>query len=158
MPLVPRDRRLEVRERLLPDGAVLEKLTPEDVARALDALAAAAPDVEAIAVCFLYSFLDPGHERLAGALIRERFPDCYVSLSSDVSPEFREYERLSTTVLNAYLGPLISRYVHRFGDEVRRLGVPAAPYINQSNGGIISVADAARAPRAHAALRTGRRA
>jgi N-methylhydantoinase A len=145
-PLVARDRRLEVRERLLPDGTALEKLTPDEVAAALDSLTATGPAVEAIAVCFLYSFLDPGHERLAGALVRERFPDCYISLSSDVSPEFREYERLSTTVLNAYLGPLISRYVGRFDREVRRLGTPTAPYINQSNGGIISVAEAAQHP------------
>jgi N-methylhydantoinase A len=144
-PLVPRDRRVEVRERLLPDGSVLEKLTPDAVAPALDRLAAAGAP-EAIAVCFLYSFLDPGHERLAGALIAERFPGCFVALSSDVSPEFREYERLSTTAINAYLGPLISRYVRRFDGEIRRLGVPAAPYINQSNGGVISVAEAARHP------------
>jgi N-methylhydantoinase A len=145
-PLVPRDRRLEVKERLLPDGTILHKLNPDEVAGVLDRLASTDPAVEAIAVCFLYSFLDPAHERLAGALVRERFPGCYVSLSSEVSPEFREYERLSTTVLNAYLGPLISRYVRRFDDEVRRLGVPTAPYINQSNGGVISVADAAQHP------------
>jgi N-methylhydantoinase A len=146
VPLVPRNHRLEVRERLLPDGTVLEKLTAEDISKVLDALVDASPDVEAIAVCFLYSFLDPSHERLAGALIAQRWPGRHVSLSSDVSPEFREYERLSTTVVNAYLGPLISRYVNRFGEEVRRLGVPAAPYINQSNGGVISVADVVRHP------------
>jgi N-methylhydantoinase A len=146
VPLVPRQRRFEVKERLLPDGTVLEPLNPAALGAVLDGLAAVDGGVEAIAVCFLYSFLDPRHERLAGDLIRERFPDRYLSLSSDVSPEFREYERLSTTVLNAYLGPLISRYVRRFEDEVRRLGAPAAPYINQSNGGIISVADAARHP------------
>jgi N-methylhydantoinase A len=146
VPLVPRDFRREVRERLLADGTVLEKLRGEDVVAAVDAMAAAGPPVEAIAVCFLYSFLDPTHERQAAAAIRERLPGCYVSLSSDVSPEFREYERLSTTVLNAYLGPLISRYVRRFDDEVRRIGVPGAPYINQSNGGVISAAAAAERP------------
>jgi N-methylhydantoinase A len=144
VPLVPRDRRLEVRERLLADGTVLEKLRPEEMADVLAALARAEP--EALAVCFLYSFRDATHERQAGALVRERLPHCYLSLSSEVSPEFREYERLSTTVLNAYLGPLISRYLERFGDDVHRLGVPRAPYINQSNGGIISVATAARHP------------
>jgi len=143
MPLVPRNRRIEVKERLLADGSILDALLPDDVAAALDTVP---PEVEAIAVCFLYSFLDSGHEELAGAIIRKRFPDCYVTLSSEVSPEFREYERLSTTVLNAYLGPLISRYVGHFDDEVQRLGVPTAPYINQSNGGIISVADAAHGP------------
>jgi len=145
-PLVPRDRRFEVRERLLADGTVLEKLSLDDVRKALAALVGHASPPEAIAVCFLYSFLDPTHEHQAAAEIRERFPACYLSLSSDVSPEFREYERLSTTVLNAYLGPLISRYVERFGAEVRRLGVPRPAFINQSNGGIMSVATAARHP------------
>jgi N-methylhydantoinase A len=150
-PLVPRERRLEVRERLLADGTVLETLHPDEVAEALGALAGVTAEgdgraLEALAVCFLYSFLDPRHERQVAAQVRERAPHWYVSLSSDVSPEFREYERLSTTVLNAYLGPLISRYVRRFDDEVRRLGVPVAPYINQSNGGIISVAAATAHP------------
>ena len=150
-PLVPRHLRGEVRERLLPDGTVHEKLEAESVARAVEALVAAAaaeggPALEAVAVCFLYSFLDPTHERAAAALIRARLPGCHLSLSCEVSPEFREYERLSTTVLNAYLGPLISRYVSRFEDEVRRLGIPRAPFINQSNGGIISVSTAARHP------------
>jgi N-methylhydantoinase A len=144
---VPRELRGEVRERLLAGGAVLEKLRAEDVEAALGTLASAAGEpVEAVAVCFLYSVLDPAHERLAGAVIADRWPQAYVSLSSDVSPEFREYERLSTTVLNAYLGPLIRRYVERFDGEVRRLGVPAAPHINQSNGGIISAAAATRHP------------
>jgi N-methylhydantoinase A len=142
-PLVPRDLRFEVRERLLPDGTVLGDLRREDVRQALAALP---DDVEAIAVCFLYSFLDASHERLAGDELKEGRPQAFVSLSSDVSPEFREYERLSTTVINAYLCPTISRYVRRFGDDVRSLGVPAAPYINQSNGGIISIAAAAEQP------------
>jgi len=148
-PLVPRHLRLDVHERLLADGTVIEKLRPDELASVLDALAKAdgeGREPEALAVCFLYSFLDPTHERQVAAQVRERFPHWYVSLSSDVSPEFREYERLSTTVLNAYLGPLISGYVRRFDGEVRRLGVPVAPYINQSNGGIISVAAATSHP------------
>jgi N-methylhydantoinase A len=143
-PLVPRDLRLEVRERLLADGRVLEALDEAGLKAALERLAVEAP--EALAVCFLYSFLDPAHERRVAEAARARGLACHVSLSSDVSPEFREYERLSTTVLNAYLGPLISRYVSRFDDEVRRLGVPRPPYINQSNGGILSVAAASRHP------------
>jgi N-methylhydantoinase A len=143
-PLVPRDLRWEVRERLSAEGAVLRVLERDDVLAVLDATAG--ERVEAIAVCFLYSFLDPAHERQAADAIRARRPGCYVSISSDVSPEFREYERLSTTVLNAYLGPLISRYVGRFGAAVRGIGVPGAPYINQSNGGVISVAGAAERP------------
>ena len=88
----------------------------------------------------------PTHERLVEAEIRTRFPGLFVSLSADVSPEFREYERLSTTVINAYLGPLVSRYLQRFGDEVGRLGIRHPPYVNQSNGGIISVTAAAEQP------------
>jgi N-methylhydantoinase A len=143
-PLVPRNLRFEVRERLLADGRVHDALDEDDLAGALARLAGEAP--EALAVCFLYSFLDPGHERRVAEAAAASGLDCYVSLSSDVSPEFREYERLSTTVLNAYLGPLISRYVRRFDDQVRRLGVPRPPYINQSNGGILSVAAASRHP------------
>jgi N-methylhydantoinase A len=143
-PLVPRFLRREVRERLAWDGTVVEKLSLDDVKEALDALQA--EDVEALAVCFLYSFVDPTHERLVAAEIRARFPEAFVSLSSEVSPEFREYERLSTTVINAYLGPLVSRYLQRFGDDVGKLGIRHAPYVNQSNGGIISVTAAAEQP------------
>src|SRR2546428_879337 len=145
-PLVERFLRWEVGERLAWDGAVVEKLSLDDVREALDALRA--EEVEALAVCFLYSFVDPTHERLVEAEIRAHCPGAFVSLSAEVSPEFREYERLSTTVINAYLGPLVGRYLQRFGDEVARLGIPQPPYVNQSNGGIISVA----AP----ALQTGR--
>jgi N-methylhydantoinase A len=144
--LVPRPWRLEARERLLADGTVREKLHEADVAAAVDALRAAPEAVEALAICFLYSFLDPAHERRAAELVQNELPGLYLTLSSDVSPEFREYERLSTTVLNAYLGPLIGRYVRRFADRLAGLGVTAAPYINQSNGGIISVAEAAARP------------
>ena len=144
--LVPRAWRLEAGERLLADGTVREKLHEADVAAAVDALRAAAEPIESLAICFLYSFLDPAHERRAAELVQAHRPGLYLALSSDVSPEFREYERLSTTVLNAYLGPLIGRYVRRFADRVRELGVAGAPYINQSNGGIISVAEAAARP------------
>ena len=143
-PLVPRYLRREVGERLAWDGSTVEKLSLDEVRKTLDALKA--EDIEALAVCFLYSFVDPAHERLVEAEIRARFPGLFVSLSADVSPEFREYERLSTTVINAYLGPLVSRYLQRFGDEVGRLGIRPAPYVNQSNGGIISVTAAAEQP------------
>src|SRR4030095_10631736 len=107
--LVPRYLRREVRERLACDGAVVDKLSLDDVREALDALKA--EDLEALAVCFLYSFVDPTHERLVEAEIRARLPGLFVSLSADVSPEVREYERLSTTVINAYLRPLLRRYL-----------------------------------------------
>jgi N-methylhydantoinase A len=119
-PLIPRFLRWEVGERLAWDGSVVEKLSLDEVRDALDALRA--EDVEALAVCFLYSFVDPTHERLVEAEISARCRGVFVSLSADVSPEFREYERLSTTVINAYLGPLVGRYLQRFGDEVTRVG------------------------------------
>jgi N-methylhydantoinase A len=143
-PLVPRFLRREVGERLAWDGTTVQKLSPDDVRDALDALAT--EDIEALAVCFLYSFVDAAHERLVAAEARARFPQWFVSLSSEVSPEFREYERLSTTVLNAYLGPLVGRYLKDFDDEVGRLGVRHPPYVNQSNGGIISVTAASEQP------------
>jgi N-methylhydantoinase A len=144
--LVPRPWRLEARERLLADGTERDKLDEADVAATIDALRTASEPIEALAICFLYSFLDPAHERRAAELVQARCPTLYLALSSDVSPEFREYERLSTTVINAYLGPLIGRYVQRFADRVRGLGVGRPPYINQSNGGIISVAEAIARP------------
>jgi N-methylhydantoinase A len=144
--LVPRAWRLEARERLLADGTVREKLHEADVLAAVDTLRAAPGAIDALAICFLYSFLDAGHEQRAAALVQGQLPALYVALSSDVSPEFREYERLSTTVINAYLGPLIARYVRRFADRIRELGVVRPPYINQSNGGIISAAEAAARP------------
>src|SRR4030095_16984157 len=123
-----------------------EKRHEAHVATAVDALRAEPEAIEALAICFLYAFLDPAHERRAAELVQAHLPGLCVALSSDVSPEFREYERLSTTVLNAYLGPLIGRYVRRFADRVRELGVAGAPYINKSTGGIISVAEAAARP------------
>ncbi len=143
-PLVPRRLRREVDERLLPDGGVLRGLTVEEVDRALAALDGEA--VEALAICFLYSFVDPAHEELAAKRARARWPDRYVSVSHEVLPEFREYERLSTTVLNAYLGPLVGDYARRFREGTRALGIRPEPYITQSNGGIISIEGAYQRP------------
>ncbi len=152
-PLVPRRLRREVDERLLPDGGVLRPLQPDAVDEALAALerdaaaagGAAAP-IEALAICFLHSFVDPAHEELAAKRARARWPDRYVSVSHEVVPEFREYERLSTTILNAYLGPLVARYARRFREGTRALGVSCEPYVTQSNGGIISVDGAGQTP------------
>jgi N-methylhydantoinase A len=143
-PLVPPARRLEVPERVMADGRVRTPLEPADVDQALDALAA--DGVEALAICFLYSFLRPEHEQAALARARARLPGVFVSASHEVLPEFREYERLSTTVANAYLGPVMTRYIEAFRRRVQALGIRPAPYINQSNGGTIGIDEAARAP------------
>ncbi|MBI1848249.1 MAG: hydantoinase/oxoprolinase family protein, partial [Candidatus Rokubacteria bacterium] len=142
--LVRRALRREVQERVTADGSVRVPLEAAEVDRVLDALAG--EGLEALAICFLYSFLHPEHERLVAERARARLPGVAVSASSEVAPEFREYERLSTTVANAYLLPRMGRYAEAFRRRVAEVGVPAAPYINQSNGGTISIEEAARAP------------
>jgi N-methylhydantoinase A len=133
-----------VAERVTADGGVRIALDEADVDRALGALAAAG--IEALAVCFLYAYLRPEHERRVLERARALVPGVYRSASHEVLPEFREYERLSTTVANAYLGPVMGGYIRAFRQRVRELGIPATPYINQSNGGTIGIEEAARAP------------
>jgi N-methylhydantoinase A len=148
-PLVPRHRRYEVAERIMMDGSVRIPLALPDVEEVLARIAAAPSDegpLEALAICFLYSFLAPDHERQVLERARARLPALAIVASHEVHPEFREYERLSTTVANAYLAPRMSAYVRAFRRRVGELGIPALPYINQSNGGTMSVDEAARAP------------
>jgi len=144
VPLVRRQHRFEVAERVLATGEVLVPLEEDAVRTAVRALKA--DGVEAISVCFLYSYLVPYHEDAVAAIVEEEYPGTYLSLSHDVLAEFREYERLSTTVVNSYVGPLMSRYIRRLRGRVEDAGVPAAPYITQSNGGIISLDVAGETP------------
>ena len=143
-PLVPRHLRPEVDERIGADGEGVTPLDEEGVRAAVRALVTAG--VEAIAICFLYCFLEPRHERRAAEIARELAPGLPVWASHEVLPEFREFERLSTTVTNASLGPVVDRYLASFERRVDELGVAARPYIAQSNGGIMSVASARRRP------------
>jgi N-methylhydantoinase A len=136
-PLVPRDRRREVPERTLADGGVATSLDADRVRAAIGALVT--DGVEALAVCFLHSYVNPSHERAVIELAQREFPDLYLSASSDVLPEFREFERLSTTVMNAYVGPVMARYLRRFEERVAALGLGARPLILQSNGGVATV-------------------
>jgi N-methylhydantoinase A len=106
--LVPRELRFCVRERMGPDGE-LEPLDDESLAAAVAAVREA--EVEAVAVCLLFAFLHPDHERRVGEALRDALPDIHVSLSSEVLPEMREYERMSTTVADAYLAPRLSSYL-----------------------------------------------
>jgi len=139
-PLVPRRRRHEAVERVAADGAILTPLDEDSVATALADLAR--DGVEAVAVCFLHCYRTPDHERRARAMIEAALPDAYISLSSEVLPEFREYERLSTTVLNAYLGPAMAVYLEGFLASARRLAPRAEPYTIHSNGGLMTAATA----------------
>jgi N-methylhydantoinase A len=142
-PLVPRELRFTVRERMDRDG-VLVPLDEESVRAAVDACREA--DVEAVAVCLLFGFLHPAHEQEVGDALREALPGVHISLSSEVLPEFREYERCSTTVCNGYLAPRLGAYLERLADEVQALGLPD-PLVMQSSGGAAEIETAA----AHAA-------
>lgn len=147
--LVPRDLRFTVRERMGPAGPILP-IDEDSIQQVIDALRVA--DVEAIAVCLLFSFLHPSHELLLGDRLRDAFPETRVSLSSEVLPEFREYERFSTTVADAYLGPRLARYFSSLADSVTRSGFPL-PQVMQSSGGVIDMEQAA--DRASACVLSG---
>jgi N-methylhydantoinase A len=136
-PLVPRERRLEVAERIDAAGSVLHALDEAEVAAAAAELAG--QGVQAIAICFLHSYLNDTHERRAAGIVRACLPDVYVSTSSGVLPEFREFERFSTTAINAYIGPRMERYLDRFLGRLSGLGLTAHPYTVHSNGGLMSV-------------------
>lgn len=142
--LVDRDRRHEVTERVRHDGRVEHALDERQVRE----LAGRLRDqrVEAVAVCFLYSFGRPEHEREVERILNEELPDAHVSISSAVLPEFREYERLSTVVINAYIGPVVARYLSKLRGRLTELGLHARPHVTQSNGGIIPFETAERTP------------
>jgi N-methylhydantoinase A len=143
-PLVPRRLRLPVRERIDAQGEVLVPLDESSVARAIDALAA--QQVEAVAVGLLHSFTNPDHERRVGDTIARRLPQVAVTLSCDVSPEMREYERFSTACANAYLQPLIGRYLAKLARELLRAGFHCPLLLMTSGGGITTTETAIRFP------------
>lgn len=143
-PLVPREWRLEVAERLDVDGKTLQELDEAEVESAARFLKTA--EVEAVSLCFLHSWRDPRHEQQAVEIVRRILPDAYISTSAEVSPEFREFDRFSTTVLNTYVGVQMSRYLRRLCDVLQEVGLPVAPYIIHSNGGLMSVDTASQLP------------
>ena len=143
-PLVPRPWRREAMERLAADGSV-EK--PLDVDAALAEVAGLVEQgVESLAICFLHSYANAAHERAIGAAIAERYQNLSISLSSDVSPEIREYLRASTTVANAYIRPLAEIYLERLEQALRAEGIPGGLFLMLSNGGLTHVSEAKRAP------------
>ena len=142
--LVSRDLRLEVPERVRHDGTV-ETALDEDALRRI-ARQLRETGVKSVAVCFLYGFMRPEHEITARRILAEEFPDAFACASHEVAPEFREYERMSTAVVNAYLGPVMQGYIERLGGRLADLGVTATPHLTQSNGGVIGFEQAARLP------------
>ena len=143
-PLVPRRRRLEVDERMGPDGSVVRALDQASVERAVAALRT--HEVEAVAVCLLHSYANPAHEQRVGELLRAGLPGVFVSLSVDVLPEIREYERTSTTVVNAYVGPPVRRYIEDMVAQLGAAGLPTRLLVMQSSGGILDAATAVERP------------
>ena len=140
--LVPRRLRLPVRERMRPDGPVSIPLDPASLDRAIDALAH--ENVDAIAICFLHAWRDPAHEQAAARAVRDRLPDVYITLSSDVLPRIKEFERFSTTVANAAVGPVIDRYLMKLKQRLSDAGYAGELLVILSHGGVATVAEATR--------------
>jgi N-methylhydantoinase A len=136
-PLVPLERCVGVRERMGSDGV----LEPLDLA----SLTELDPSVEAVAVCLLFSFRDPAHERAVAEELRRRLPRARIVASHEVSPEFREYERASTATTDAYLGPVVSHYLEALGEAAAEAGLPE-PLVMRSSGGVAALAEAAAHP------------
>lgn len=143
-PLIPRRHRVEVDERIRSDGSVLKELDRNEAESAVRLLLA--EGVESIAVCLLNSFENPVHEMMIKELIEELAPGLSVSISYDVLPQIREYERTSTTVTNAYVKPLTGRYLSKLSDRLQSIGFKGRLFIMLSSGGITSVDTAARFP------------
>ncbi len=134
--LIPGSRRKEVDERLAPDGSILVALDETGMLQAVEELVS--DGVQAIAVCFLFSFRNPLHERRARELIQRKHPDLQVSLSHEVDPTFREYERVVVTAFDAYVKPVIDRYLHRLEGGLTQAGIAAPLQVMQSRGGLMA--------------------
>jgi len=143
-PLSPRHLRFEVNERIGGKGQVIRALTDAAIDSVVEAVAGV--ETDACAVCLLFSFLTPEHEQRIGKALSKRRPNLSVSLSCEVQPEFREYERFSTTLLNAYLQPVIGRYMKTLGRRFAEVAPSARLGINQSSGGLMSVERAGDMP------------
>ncbi len=143
-PVVERQHRFEVTERLAADGSVLVPLDPASVARALDGALAA--EAQALAVCLLHAYLNPAHEQLVADAVKARCPDLPVSCSADVVGEYREFERFSTTVLNAYLQPLLDDYLTGLEERLAAAGYTHGVLTVASSGGMMTTTTARRLP------------
>jgi N-methylhydantoinase A len=142
--LIERRLRFEVDERLTVRGDVERPLQDAEIERIADRLIE--EGIEAVAVCLIHAYANPAHERRIGAILARRAPHLLVSLSSDVLPEMREYERTSTTAINAYVMPVVQRYLVSLGEQLKRIGVASPILLMQSNGGLTPADEAARLP------------
>lgn len=143
-PFVEGYLREEVKERLYSDGSVYKELDRNSLISSIHSLKD--KGVEAVAVNLLFSYINPEHEIIVKKELEKYFPEAYISVSHEIVPEFREYSRLSTTVINAYLGPVIKSYMENFKESVLQSGINVEPYITQSNGGIISINESVSYP------------
>ena len=143
-PLVPRQFRFEIDERTGPRGEELRALDEADVRAAAERIRAAG--IEAVAVCYLHSYANPDHERRTGEILREMLPGAFISLSVDVLPQKLEYERTSTTAINAYVGPPVKHYVRSMVSQVRDAGIGGRLMVMQSSGGILDADAVAENP------------
>jgi N-methylhydantoinase A len=143
-PMVPRHLRYEVRERMDYNGAVLTPLEEDDVLRAVEE--ATGKGARAIAVCFLHSYANPAHELRAAEVIKSAHPELVVTTSHDVTMEWREYERTSTAVLNAYVQPIVADYIERLEGGLASKGIAGKRFIMQSSGGSMSFRRACESP------------
>jgi N-methylhydantoinase A/oxoprolinase/acetone carboxylase beta subunit len=143
-PIARRRNRLTVNERILADGSVQIPLNDREVRAQVRKLKKAA--VDSVAVCLLFSFLNDEHEKRVAAIVREEFPEAYISVSSEVIPQYREYERFSTVALNAFVGPKVSNYVRRFDAELRRMGVKTGIQLMTSAAGVATPEAASERP------------
>jgi len=141
-PLVPRARRIGVVERIRADGSVLKPLDEASLSAAIATLEQ--QRVEAVAICFLHAWKNPAHERRAAEVVRAAMPGVYVTASSDVYPQIKEYERVSTTVVNACVGPIVDRYMRRLVERLRTADYGGPIYIMLSHGGVAPVEEAVR--------------
>jgi len=141
-PLVPRELRFGVRERLRANGEVLISLDQESLGEAIAAIKNSG--ATSVAICFLHAYRNPAHEIATAERLARELPDLSVSCSSDVLPQIKEYERVSTTVVNAYVGPVVRRYLERLEQRLREAGLAGSLFIILSHGGMAPVAEAAR--------------
>jgi len=142
LPLIPRDRRFTLKERVDAGGNILIALDEDEI----DALVAKLRWFDSIAVGFLHSYLNPAHERLVRDRLKAALPGVSISLSSDVSPQMREYERFNTTCANAYVKPMMEAYLGRLRDRLAAAGAPCPIFLMHSGGGIMSLENAAQFP------------